>query len=184
MARVAETANKDASTDYSNWEKGTKAGYDSTIAGYNNNVDGLLAKGNPYQSTEYLTNQNKLTSGAMNSQNTASAAAERGAALRTGTNTAAVSAQRSANSLSGQRQIDNYNASRDTQNQDKYLQWQQGLLQDKLAGANSQQNMFSTESGGRSNANTNLVNLNQQQNALWEAGIGAAGAGAAAAAKI
>jgi hypothetical protein len=185
MSGAATGDVKDANNQYTNWEQTAANNYQTDINNFNSNVNSRIAQGNPYQSKSYLRNQNLMTSAAANAANTAANQKTRDAALRTGTNTASVAAQAAENARAGQRQITDYNATRDTANQDKWEAEMQDLNRDQLAGAQSEENMFGTAVSGRSNALNNLTDIQAQQNALWQAGIGAVGAaGAAAAPKI
>jgi hypothetical protein len=154
-----------------NWASGALSSYNSDIGNYNSNVNATLAAGNPYQSKQYLQNQNLQTSGAMDSANTREQQQLRDNAARTGTNTASIGDTIASSARQGQRDLTNYNATRDTMNQDKWLQEQQQLYGDQLAGANSQAGVYSTAMGG---ANNSLNNLTQRQDSvdnMW-AGLG------------
>jgi hypothetical protein len=187
MAKAADQANTDANSDYSNWEKTALGNYNNDMSSYTSNVNSTLAAGNPYQSKSYLTNQNLETSGAMDAANTAAAGAARDTALRTGTNTAAVAAQNAENARAGQRDLTTYNASRDTQNEDKWLTDQQQLYGDQLAGANSEAGIYGTDVSGRSNSLGNLTSLQNSEDQMWAgiagSALGAGGAAGAAALK-
>lgn len=176
----AEAAANSANTFYTGSETGALNNYNSDIGAYTSNVNSQLSAGNPYESQSYKTDQNIATSGAMNAANTTAAQQTRDAALRTGTNTAAVAAQNAENARAGQRQLTDYNATRDTQNEDKWLQDQSQLTQDQLAGANSEAGIYGTSEAGRSGSIGNLTTLQGQDDSLWQAGIGAAGVGAGA----
>lgn len=177
MAKAGTAANQDAASDYTDWEKSALTGYNSDIGGYMSNVNSAIAQGNPYETRSYLTNQNLQTSAAANAATTAGNQQSRDVALRTGTNTAAVQASRDANAAAKARTVNQYNATRDTENEDKWLNQRQQLFGDQLQGANSEANIFGTASSGRNNAASNLASIQNSQNQLWEAGIGAAGAG-------
>lgn len=182
MSSVATGAVQDANSQYTNWENTSANNYQSDINNFNSNVNSQIAQGNPYQSKAYLQNQNLMTSGAANSANTKANQQVRDTALRTGSNTAAVAATQAENARAGQRQVTDYNATRDTANLDKWEQDQQQLNQDQLAGANSEAGMFGTATSGGSAALGDLTSIQAQQNALWQAGIGAVGAAGAGAA--
>lgn len=187
MAKPGTAANETANSNYSNWETSALGNYNSDISGYMSNVNGAIAAGNPYESQSYLTNRNIATSGAMNSADTAANAATRDAALRTGTNTAAVAAERSQNSQNSQRQLTNYNATSDTQNEDKWIADQQSLRQDQLAGASSEAGVYGTSVSGNSDALNNLQSGQNAEDQEWaqlgSAALGAGGAAGAAALK-
>lgn len=180
MSSTATGAVTDANNQYTNWENTSANNYQSDINNYTSNVNSQIAAGNPYQSRAYLQNQNLMTSGAANSANTTANQKTRDAALRTGTNTAVVAATDADNARQSQRQVTDYNATRDTSNTDKWEQDQQNLNQEQLAGANSEENMFGTAASGRNAALGDLTSIQNSQDALWQAGIGAAGAAGAA----
>ena len=143
----------------------TLGNYQGTENEYLSNVNSALAAGNPYQSKDYLTQQNIATSGAMNSQNDAAQQAEQATVARTGTNSAALPAEIAAQARAGQRQMTDYNATRDTQNEDKWLGQRQQLLGDQQAGANSEAGVYGTTQGGANSAlgdYTSAANADQQ----------------------
>lgn len=185
MARSGTAANQDANNQYSNYETQAVGNYNSDMNGYNSKLSQMEGAGNPYQSKSYLQNQNMLTSAAMNSQNTQAKQQLQDTALRTGTNTAALGGQISENARAGQRTMDQYNAGTATQNQDKYLQYEQNLLGDQLAGANSQAGIYATDVNGRNNADSNLITAQGQNQQMWGNIIGgvAGGVGGAFAGK-
>jgi hypothetical protein len=181
MSNGASDAAKSANTDYTGWETGALNGYNNDINQFTSNVNSQISAGNPYQSQQYLQNRNIATSGAMDSANTKAAQQTRDAALRTGTNTASVAASNAENARAGQRQLTDYNATSDTQNEDKWLSQQDKLTQEQLQGANSEAGMFGAEESGRASALNNLTTLQGQDDALWQAGIGAVGTAGGAA---
>ena len=177
MAKAGTQANQDAAKGYTGTQGDALSNFNNAMGGYTSNVNSTIAQGNPYESRSYLQNQNLLTSGAANSATTAGNQATRDVALRTGTNTAAVQASRDANTQAKQRMLTQYNAGRDTENLDKWVNQRQQLYQDQLAGANADAGIYNTASGGLNNAGSNLASIQNSQAALWEAGIGAVGAG-------
>lgn len=185
MDNGAQGAATSANNDYTGWETGAMQNYNNDIGSFTSNVNSQIAAGNPYESKPYKTEQNITTSGAMKAANTKANQQVRDASLRTGTNTAAVAAQRAENARAGQRQTDQFNAATDTANEDKWLQQQNELTKDQLAGAQSEAGVYGTSVAGRSGAVSNLTDLQKSDDALWQAGIGAAGtAGGAAIGKI
>ena len=185
MSGAATGAATDANNQYTSWEKTAANNYQSDINNYNSNVNSQIAAGNPYQSKAYLQNQNIQTSGAANAANTAGNQAVRDTALRTGENSAAVAATQADNARQTARTVTDYNATRDTANQDKWEADQQSLNKDQLAGASSEAGMFGTSTSGRDASLSDLTTIQGQQDALWQAGIGAVGAaGAGAATKV
>jgi hypothetical protein len=164
------------------WAKSSLTNYNNDIGSYMSNVNAALGAGNPYESTAYKTNQNLETSGAMNSANTRAAQQLRDTARRSGTNTAAIANTIASTNRQGQRDLTQYNAGRDTANQDKWLQERDNLMRDQLNGAQSEAGVFGTSMGG---ANNSLNDITQRQNSadeLWGnlAKAAASGAGVAA----
>jgi hypothetical protein len=168
-----------------NWAKGTLGQYNSGIGSYMSNVNADLAAGNPYQSKAYLQNQNLQTSGAMNSANTREGQQLRDTARRAGTNTAALGNTMASSAREGQRDLTQYNAQRDTGNEDKWLQYKSGLERGQLAGAGSEAGVFGTEMGGANNSLNALTSRENNVDDMWaNLGTGAmqgAGAGLTAA---
>lgn len=181
MSSAATGSVNDANTQYTDWENTAANNYQGDINNYNSNVNSQIAQGNPYQSKSYLTNQNIATSGAANAADTAGNQAVRDTALRTGENSAAVAATQADNARQSQQTVTNYNATRDTANTDKWESDQQNLDQDQLAGANSEAGMFGTATTGRDSSLSDLTSIQNSQDALWQAGIGAVGAAGGAA---
>lgn len=181
MSSTATGAVTDANNSYTNWENTAANNYQGDINNYNSNVNSQIAQGNPYQSKSYLTNQNIATSGAANAADTAGNQAVRDTALRTGENSAAVAATQADNARQSQQAVTNYNATRDTQNTDKWEADQQNLDQDQLAGANSEEGMFGANVSGEDASLGDLTSIQNSQDALWQAGIGAVGAAGGAA---
>lgn len=167
MAKPGSAAASSENTDSTDWEKSAVGNYNTDINNYSSNVNAALAEGNPYESKAYKTEQNLVTSGAMHSQNDAAEQQMRGAALRTGQNAAAINPTVSANARAGQQELDKYNAGRDTENQDKYLQYKQTLMGDQLGAAQSEAGMASTMAGQRNASTNNLVDLQNENEQMW-----------------
>ncbi len=184
MATGAGDTDKQQLNQYNNWENSTLPQVQSDIGNYNSNVNATLAAGNPYQSRSYLQNQNLQTSGAMDSANTRENQQLRDTARRAGTNTAAIAGTEAESARAGQRDLTQYNAQRDTSNEDKWLQEQQGLLKDQLAGANSEAGVFGTEVGAANNALSNYTSAENAEDQLWASLGGAAATGAGVGAGI
>jgi hypothetical protein len=187
MAREATELNKDANGDYSNYEQQDRSQFQSGLNNFNSQVSKMDGMGNPYESKDYLTNQNKLVSGGMHATNDTAAQQMRDAANRTGTNSAALDATISSNARNAQITANTMQAQQASADQDKYLAWEQNLAQDKLAGTQAAGSMYSTDASGRTAA---LGNLQSGQNAsmdMWgkitSAGMQAGGAAGAAALK-
>jgi hypothetical protein len=149
------------------WAGSALNSYNNQIGDFNSNVNSTLAAGNPYQSKQYLTNQNLETSGAMNSANTREGQQLRDSARRSGTNTAALADTMQSSARQGQRDLTQYNAARDNQNEDRWLQQQQGLMKDQLEGANSQAGVYGTSMGGANNSLNALTNREDSVDQMW-----------------
>jgi len=151
------------------------------IGSYLSNVNSAIAAGNPYESKDYLTEQNLATSGAMNSENDAAKQQEQQTVARTGTNSAALANTVSENARAGQRDLTQYNAQRDTQNEQSWLNQQDKLLSDQAQGAGEEGSLYATGTSGQdstlSTAQQGEDAQTQADNGMIDAGIGAAGAG-------
>src|SRR5581483_7432896 len=108
MSRTSSQSN--ANNQYQDWEQSALNNYNTSMSGYNNQIANMESQGDPYTSTTFLQNQNKLTSAAMNSQNNAAKQQMQDTALRTGENTAALNKTIASNARAGQRTLDQYNA--------------------------------------------------------------------------
>jgi hypothetical protein len=180
MSNDATTVDKQAA-DVNGSDAQTALGSaNGDLADYMSNVNSRLSAGNPYESKDYLTKQNLQTSGAMNSENDAADQALQSTVARTGTNSAALANTEAEAGRAGQRDLTNYTAGRDTANEDKWLQEQDALTKDQLAGANAESGLYGTALGGQ---NSNLHDYTSAENAqdqMW-AQLGSAamtGAGA------
>jgi len=152
------------------------------VSNYLSNVNSTLSAGNPYQSKDYLTQQNLDTSGAMNSANTAAQQKEQGTVARTGTNSAALASTVSENARAGQRDMTDYNATRNTENESKWENEKQSLLGDEATGASLESNLYSTSLNGQNSALSTAQQgadaQEQATNGMIDAGIGAVGTAA------
>lgn len=146
---------------------------DAGISDYMSNVNSQLAAGNPYESKAYLTQQNLATSGAMNSEKDSADQALEEGVRSTGTNSAALAADEAEIGRTGQRDLTNYNATRDTQNEDKWLQDEQSLDRDQLAGADASAGLYSTSLGGQTSDLKTEEEADAAENQMW-AGLGEA----------
>lgn len=174
----ANIANAAASTDAAN----AASAYGSAQGGIDNylsNVNSTLAAGNPYEAKDYLTQQNLETSGAMNSANDAAQQQEQATVARTGTNSAALPNEIAAQARAGQRQLTDYTAGRNTENEGKWLQEQQGLFGDQARGASLEEGLYGTSIGGQnstlSTAQQGMDEQEQSNNGMIDAAIGAGG---------
>ncbi|HEY1808843.1 MAG TPA: hypothetical protein VGG42_09790 [Acidobacteriaceae bacterium] len=185
MATGASDTDKDQLNMYNGVESGALGNYNSDIGSYNSNINSTLAAGNPYASQPYLENQNIATSGAMNAANTREGQQLRDTTRRAGTNTAAIAGTIADSARTGQRDLTQYNATQANENEDKWLNEQQGLFRDQLAGANSEAGVYGTAVGGANNATSNYTSAENAQDEMWgqiiSAGEAGAGAGAGAA---
>jgi hypothetical protein len=172
-----------ATQNYSNAAAALSA-YQGDEGAYMSNVNSLLAKGNPFEAKDYLTKQNLETSGAMNAENDAAKQRLESTAARTGTNTAAIANEESANARAGQRDITQYNAARDTANENTWLAQQDKLLSDEQAGASSEAGVYGTSLGAQSSDLSSMTQADdaeeQARLALVGDAIGAGGAVGAA----
>lgn len=174
----AGIANSAATTDAGNASTafGSAQG---DIGNYMSNVNSALAAGNPFESKDYLTQQNLDTSGAMNSANTAAQQQEQGTVARTGTNSAALASDVAENARAGQRDLTQYNAGRNTSNENTWLNQQDKLLGDQAQGASEEAGLYSTSLGGQnstlSTAQTGADAQEKATDGMIDAGIGAAG---------
>jgi hypothetical protein len=177
----ASSADSAANNQYQQWEKSALSNYNTAMSGYNNNLSTMEGQGNPYTSKSFLTNQNLLTSGAMNANNMKAKQQLQDTALRTGENTAAINDTIADSARQGQRTMDQYNAQAANDNEDKYLQYEQGLLHDRLAGADSEAGILGTTTQGSDAALGDLTNADDAEMGMWGQIIGGAAAGAGAA---
>jgi len=175
----AAIANSAATTDEGNAASAYEAATGADAA-YLSNVNSALAAGNPFESKDYLTQQNIATSGAMNSENDAARQQEQQTVARTGTNSAALASDVSANARAGQRQLTDYNATRDTENEGTWLNQQDKLLSDQGQGANIEAGLYGTSVSGQDSTLGTAQEGEDAQEAsndgMIDAGIGAAGA--------
>jgi hypothetical protein len=167
MSSGAAGTDQNELNQYNAAEAPTLGQYNSDIGSYTSNVNSTLAAGNPFATQQYLQNQNVATSGAMNSANTKETQQLRDSARRSGTNTAAIAGTQAASARQGQMDLTNYNATQANQNEDKWLQEQQGLFKDQLAGAQSEEGLYSTQVGGASNALSNYTSADDAEEQMW-----------------
>jgi len=174
----ADAASAAAKTDAAN-AASALGSYNGEIGTYMSNVNSALSAGNPYESKDYLTKQNLETSGAMNAANTAEKQALGSTVAKTGTNSAALADTVASSAREAQRDLTNYNATRDTENEDKWLKQQDLLMGDQLAGANSEAGVYSTSLGGQNSSLSTEEQAEAAQDAMWSniagAGISAGG---------
>jgi hypothetical protein len=157
---------------------------------YNKSL-GLLAKGgkiatNPWTDPTYLRNQNLIASGTSSAINNAAKDQLDTEAQRTGSNTASRGATIADLARQKMRTQTDYMAGRDSENYNRYLDWERFILGAKLAPTNVNTSLFGTAAGQVSNANQSLIgfaNANNQASAqMWGSIIGGAASGLGAAA--
>lgn len=160
--------------------------YQGDISSYLGNVNSVLAEGNPFESKNYLTQQNLETSGAMNSADTAANQQLQSTAAKTGTNTAALANEEGSIARAGQRDLTQYNAGRDTANENTWLQEQQELLGDQEKGAASEAGVFGAATSGQSSDLSSMTQADDAEDQMWASiagsALGGAGVGAGLAA--
>jgi hypothetical protein len=175
QAKVADAA---ASTDQANALNAYGAAQGDTSE-YLSNVNSALAAGNPFEAKDYLTQQNLETSGAMNSENDAARQQEQQTVARTGTNSAALPNEIAAQARTSQRDLTQYNAGRDTSNENTWLQQQDKLLSDQGQGANIEAGLYGTSVSGQDStlgtAQEGADEQSKENDAELNAGVGAAG---------
>ena len=174
----AAIANNAATTDAGNAATafGSAQG---DLGQYMSNVNSALAAGNPFESKDYLTQQNLQTSGAMNAENDAAKQALGSTVARTGTNSAALANTVASSARQGQRDLTQYNAGRDTTNENTWLNQQDKLLGDQAQGAGEEAGLYGTALGGQ-NSKLNTAQQGedaqaQANNQMIDTGIQAAG---------
>lgn len=181
MSRDAAATDKAAAQTDAGTAAGALGGYNSDIASYMGNVNSQLAAGNPYESEDYLTKQNLETSGAMNSENDAAKESLGKDVAATGENGASIANTLAEGKRAGSRDLTQYNAGRDTANEDKWLQERQGLTRDQLAGANSEADIYGHATGAQDSALSSYTTASDAEDQMWadlaKAGMGAAGTG-------
>lgn len=122
------------------------------IGTYLSNVNSTLAQGNPFESKDYLTQQNLQTSAAMNSQNDAERERLGQTVARTGTNSAALAGTEASSARQGQRDLTQYTAGRDTANENTWLNQQDKLLGDEATGSSQEAGLYGTSTSGEDSA--------------------------------
>lgn len=162
MGRTTSTQNQ----EYTNAAQGTGA-YNlaqQDINQFNNNQ--TMLKGgqgvgnNPYQSTAYLSNVNKLQSEGLNTAaNSAKSAIARNTRATGGLNASQNAlAQRDAGLQTG-RLADTLTAQRASQDYQKNLQWQQYLAGAPLSAAGPEVQLYGAANAGQTNANQALTSF-------------------------
>jgi hypothetical protein len=154
-----------ANTDASNAAESFGAAQ-GDLGDYMSNVNSALAAGNPFESKDYLTQQNLATSGAMNSANSAEKEALDQGVARTGTNSAAIAGTEASSARQGQRDLTNFNANRDTQNETTWLGQQDKLLGDQQAGAQTEAGLYSSGVSGQAENLKSMTTADDAYNQL------------------
>lgn len=158
--------------------------YQGDIGNYMSNVNSALAAGNPFESKDYLTQQNLETSGAMHSASDAANQKVQQTAARTGTNTAAIANEEESAGNQASRDLTQYNAGRDTQNENTWLNEQQGLLKDQESGAASEAGVYGSSLGAQSSDLSSMTQADDAEDQMWAGIAGAAASGAGVGAGI
>ena len=184
MSNGAASADKNAANQDATNAQGSLGAADSDLAAYMSNVNSQLSAGNPYESKEYLEDQNLETSGAMNSEKDATDQALQSTVARTGTNSAALADTEAEAGRQGARDLTNYPAGRNTANEDKWLQDQQQLTRDQLAGSQEEGSLYSTAVGGQDSTLGSYTNAEDAEDQMWGQIAGAAASGAGVGAGI
>jgi hypothetical protein len=182
MSRDAGALDKQAAQTDSGTAAGALGSYNSDIGSFMGNVNSAIASGNPYESEDYLSKQNVATSGAMNSANDMAKEALGRDVQSTGENGASIANTLADTARTGQRDLTNYNATRDTANEDKWLDQSAGLRRDQLAGANSEADVYGKGVGAQNSALNTYTQQQTAEDQMWAqlagSAIGAAGTGA------
>lgn len=178
MSRDAAATDKAAAGTDAGTAAGALGSYNSDIGSFMGNVNSAIASGNPYESEDYLRKQNLETSGAMNSAN-ASAKEGLGRDVQsTGENGASIAHTLADTARTGQRDLTAYNAGRDTSNEDKWLNQEEGLRRDQLAGANSEADIYGHATGAQNGALNAFTTASDAEDQMWASLAGSAMGGA------
>lgn len=184
MGRNSGTQSNQASDTYSQQVQAdslrrTNAATDAFNSQLKTLAGGGTIAANPYKNSEYLQNQNLLTSAATSAQNTGAKELLNTDAQRGGLNTSSRRATFADLARQRMRASGDAVTAQNAQNYDKNLDWQKFILGSTLAPANVDTTLFNTATGERNTATKNLADIQNAQNAMWGqiigAGIGAAG---------
>jgi len=185
MARLGVASNTAANKTYGGEATGAYNTAQGDIGQFNTNV-GTLEKGgnvaaNPWQNPAYLSNVNRLQSGALNAE--ANAGQNQIAQLnrRTGgmNNTAAYGAQQQI-TQNTQRLADQLSAERAASDYNKNVQYQMGMATLPLAGAQAEAPFYGSSVQGQGDALRNLTSTGIASYGPWNAVIQGITRGAAA----
>lgn len=195
MSRTFQNENisRKENADFAGQGNKAVAAEQGDIGNFNQNVETLKKGGqigqNPFQSADYLANQNRLTSEAVSGENDAAKRSLTDLNQRTGgRNTGATiggitqlagGKMRLGNALSAQRSQDDFS---------KNLDYQRYLAGTPLQAAGAEQPIYGTASGGVESTGSDLTKYGLQQQDQWykqiqqmiQAGQAAASAGAKA----
>lgn len=118
----------------------------------------------------------------MNAADAAAKQQQQQTVARTGTNSAALANDVAATARTGQRDLTQYNAGRDTANENTWLQQQDRLLGDEATGSAQEEGLYSTSLGGQDStlgtAQEGEDAETKANDALIQSGIKAAGTAA------
>lgn len=186
MARTGTNENKQANQQAAGWQSKAVKSAQSDLTDYRTNEDTLKKGGNvgadPFLDPTYLGNQNKLTSYAMEGENSAAKQQLEDLDRRTGgyntggsqysVRNLALGKMRLGDQLTSQRSADDFKSN---------LGWQQYLAGAPLAAEQGEQGLFGTATGQRTDSLDNLQKFGVASYGPWNALIqGAAGAASSA----
>lgn len=178
MSNDAGSIDQAAATEHDDQATGALGAYQGDMADYMSNVNSTLAAGNPFESKDYLEQQNLETSGAMDSANDAEKQQLGSTVAKTGTNSAALADTEAESARQNARDLTQYEAGRDTSNENSWLNEQQGLMKDQLEGANSEAGVYGTGTGAQSSNLNAMTTADDEEQQMWAQMAGAAASGA------
>lgn len=173
MARTGyEEANK-AQDSYYNQANQSYANAQSDLSQFRGNIVKLASGRNvgadPFKNPEYLGNEARLQSGALDSAEAGGDTAMREANRRSGgLNTGATQAGISGLALQKMRLSDALTAERGASDYGKNLTWQQFLARQPLDSAKSEEGLYGTATGGEESSLHELNAYGLQQNQAWQ----------------
>lgn len=181
MGRSTPATN--ANNTYSAESQAANTAAQSDIGQFNTNQatlkSGRNVGANPFLSSSYLSNVNKLQSEALDtSAASGKAALQRWNTATGGLNSSEVPLAQRDITLQTGRLGDTLSAQRAANDYTKNLAWQQYLAQAPLSAASAESSLFNTATGGQGNALNNLTNLSGQQYGFWGGLAGSAMQGA------
>lgn len=180
MARTGVNENKDANKQMAADQNAAFQTGQKAIGSYNQGVATLERGGNiganPYLNPTYLASVNRLQAGALNNENNAAKNNLQMLQRRTGgMNSTATAGAISDAALQKERLATGLSAGRTAEDYGKNLDWQQYLLQSRLAPAGVESPYFGTATQGRSASLKNLTDFGIASYGPWMSAIQAAG---------